>query len=80
MSVTEREWKSIYEKPPPVHPTEIRTSISPSSAFELNTTSVLANYATEAVSFNDMQLDGKVKNFVQGVNWQTQWEETIVKT
>nr|CAD7575327.1 unnamed protein product [Timema californicum] len=33
---------------PPVHPTEIRTSISPSSAFEqLNTTSALANYATE---------------------------------
>nr|CAD7196531.1 unnamed protein product [Timema douglasi] len=30
------------------HPTEIRTSISPSSAVELNTTSALANYATEA--------------------------------
>nr|CAD7575807.1 unnamed protein product [Timema californicum] len=37
------------EKPPPVHPTEIRTSISPSSAVELNMTSALANYATEAV-------------------------------
>nr|CAD7401671.1 unnamed protein product [Timema poppensis] len=36
------------EKPPPVHPTEIRTSISPSSAVELNMTSALANYATEA--------------------------------
>nr|CAD7264150.1 unnamed protein product [Timema shepardi] len=36
------------EKPPPVHPTEIRTSISPSLAVGLNTTSVLANYATEA--------------------------------
>nr|CAD7428908.1 unnamed protein product [Timema monikensis] len=35
-------------KPPSVHPTEIRTSISPSSAVELNTTSALANYATEA--------------------------------
>nr|CAD7411861.1 unnamed protein product [Timema poppensis] len=34
-------------KTTPVHPTEIRTSISPSSAVELNTTSVLANYATE---------------------------------
>nr|CAD7573889.1 unnamed protein product [Timema californicum] len=34
--------------PHPVHPTEIRTSISPSSAVELNTTSALANYATEA--------------------------------
>nr|CAD7404159.1 unnamed protein product [Timema cristinae] len=31
-----------------VHQTEIRTSISPSSAVELNTTSALANYATEA--------------------------------
>nr|CAD7567630.1 unnamed protein product [Timema californicum] len=39
--------KTIKEKPPPVHPTEIRTSISPSSAVELNTTSALANYATE---------------------------------
>nr|CAD7255753.1 unnamed protein product [Timema shepardi] len=35
-------------KPPPVHPTEIRTSISPSSAVELNKTSTSANYATEA--------------------------------
>nr|CAD7569628.1 unnamed protein product [Timema californicum] len=40
--------KSTLEKPPPVHPTEIRASISPSSAVELNTTSALANYATEA--------------------------------
>nr|CAD7425514.1 unnamed protein product [Timema monikensis] len=38
----------LREKPPPVHPTEIRTLIYPSSAVELNTTSVLANYATEA--------------------------------
>nr|CAD7392740.1 unnamed protein product [Timema cristinae] len=40
----------ISEKPPPVHPTEIRTLISPSTAVELNTTSALANYATEAGS------------------------------
>nr|CAD7577526.1 unnamed protein product [Timema californicum] len=33
---------------PPVHPTEILTLISPSSAVELNTTSALANYTTEA--------------------------------
>nr|CAD7203095.1 unnamed protein product [Timema douglasi] len=32
----------------PVHPTEIRTLISPSSSIELNTTSALANYATES--------------------------------
>nr|CAD7573009.1 unnamed protein product [Timema californicum] len=36
------------EPTPPVHPTEIRTSISPSSAAELNATSALAKYATEA--------------------------------
>nr|CAD7570964.1 unnamed protein product [Timema californicum] len=34
-------------KTTPVHTTEIRTLISPSSAVELNTTSALANYATE---------------------------------
>nr|CAD7574948.1 unnamed protein product [Timema californicum] len=39
--------KPFREKPLIVHPTEIRTSISPSSAVELNTTSALANYATE---------------------------------
>ncbi|CAG2061157.1 unnamed protein product [Timema podura] len=33
----EEEWKTIEEKPPRVHPTEIRTSISPSSAALLNT-------------------------------------------
>nr|CAD7428435.1 unnamed protein product [Timema monikensis] len=37
-------------KTPPVHPTEIRTSISPSSAVKLNTSSALANYATEMVT------------------------------
>ncbi|CAG2054981.1 unnamed protein product [Timema podura] len=35
-------------KPPPVHPTEIRTSISPSLVVWLNMTGALANYATEA--------------------------------
>nr|CAD7402170.1 unnamed protein product [Timema cristinae] len=42
--------KPFRKKPPLVHPTEIRTSISPSSAVELNTTSTLANYATEVKS------------------------------
>nr|CAD7266832.1 unnamed protein product [Timema shepardi] len=37
------------ETPPPIHPTEIRTSISLSSAVELNTTSALVNYATECL-------------------------------
>nr|CAD7415139.1 unnamed protein product [Timema poppensis] len=35
-------------KTSPVYPTEIRTSISPSSAVDLDTTSASANYATEA--------------------------------
>nr|CAD7574513.1 unnamed protein product [Timema californicum] len=39
--------ENYLEKPPSVHPTEIRTSISSSSVVELNTTSALANYATE---------------------------------
>nr|CAD7424188.1 unnamed protein product [Timema monikensis] len=42
---------------PPVHPTEIRTSISPSSAVEFNTTSALANYATETALFRDLDLE-----------------------
>nr|CAD7571110.1 unnamed protein product [Timema californicum] len=49
--------KHFGEKPPPVHPTEIRTSISPSSAVELNTTSALANYATE-VQHQDIIVQG----------------------
>nr|CAD7395088.1 unnamed protein product [Timema poppensis] len=36
-------------KTTPVHPTNIRTSISPSLAVELNTTSALVNYATEGL-------------------------------
>nr|CAD7258278.1 unnamed protein product [Timema shepardi] len=44
-----RESGKPFRKPPStVHVTEIRTSISPSSVVELNTTSALANYATEA--------------------------------
>nr|CAD7425788.1 unnamed protein product [Timema monikensis] len=39
--------KPFRKNHPPVHQTEIRTSISPSSAVGLNTTSALANYATE---------------------------------
>nr|CAD7197437.1 unnamed protein product [Timema douglasi] len=39
-----------------VRPTEIRTSISPSSAVVLNTTSVLANYATEVGKLQHMNI------------------------
>nr|CAD7409870.1 unnamed protein product [Timema cristinae] len=45
---TTAEHTTINSKEHSVHPTEIRTSISPSSAVELNKTSALANYATEA--------------------------------
>nr|CAD7430770.1 unnamed protein product [Timema monikensis] len=52
---------------PPVHPTEIRTSISPSSAIELNTTSALANYATEAGStLYDLGAPGLSRGSVAG--------------
>nr|CAD7195702.1 unnamed protein product [Timema douglasi] len=51
--------RSPQENPTPVHPTEIRTSISPSSAAELNTTSALANYATEAVERSLGQLSNR---------------------
>nr|CAD7392240.1 unnamed protein product [Timema cristinae] len=37
------------EETPAIHPTKIRTSISPSLAVELNTTGAFANSATEAV-------------------------------
>nr|CAD7424458.1 unnamed protein product [Timema monikensis] len=50
--------ESQQEKPPPVDPTEIRTSISPSSAVELNTTSVLANYATEEGNDGEFEVLG----------------------
>nr|CAD7573623.1 unnamed protein product [Timema californicum] len=39
------------EKSPPVNLTEIQTSISPSPAVKLNTTSALANYTTETEYF-----------------------------
>nr|CAD7579074.1 unnamed protein product [Timema californicum] len=57
------EWKTIWEKPPPVQTIEIRTSISPSSAVELNTTSTLTNYATET---NIKQFP--VKHSIDGVS------------
>nr|CAD7202946.1 unnamed protein product [Timema douglasi] len=62
MNNLQGEWKNTWEKPPPVHPTEIRTSISPSSAVELNTTSALANYATEAGEKTETQEEFTDKN------------------
>ncbi|CAG2058421.1 unnamed protein product [Timema podura] len=54
-------WRETVEnhlgKAIPVHPTEIRTSTSPSSAVELNTTSALANYVTEA---GHIYIDGDI--------------------
>nr|CAD7589494.1 unnamed protein product [Timema genevievae] len=51
--------ESHLGKTSPVHPTEIRTSISPSSTVELNTTSALANYATEAENPEAVKENGK---------------------
>nr|CAD7568652.1 unnamed protein product [Timema californicum] len=45
-----------------VHPTKIRTSISPSSAVALNTRSALANYATEPEEVNPHLCGGRVEN------------------
>nr|CAD7568034.1 unnamed protein product [Timema californicum] len=52
----------LMEKPPPVHPTEIRTSISPSSAVDLNTTSALANYAPEWLGEDELwlRMEGRI--------------------
>nr|CAD7406485.1 unnamed protein product [Timema poppensis] len=52
----EGEWKTIWEKPPPVHPTKIRTSISLSSAVELNTTGARTGM-TGSVLVNGKQRD-----------------------
>nr|CAD7593542.1 unnamed protein product [Timema genevievae] len=52
----------VGKKPPPVHPTEIQTSFSPSLAVGLNTTSALANYATEAGSFPTISSYGTRRN------------------
>nr|CAD7263183.1 unnamed protein product [Timema shepardi] len=52
--------KPFRKHPPPVHPTEIRTSICPFSAVELNTTSALANSATEAFELFDLNGDGLI--------------------
>nr|CAD7196797.1 unnamed protein product [Timema douglasi] len=62
--------KPFRKNPPPVHPTEIQTSISPSSAVELNTTSALADYVTEAGLNSIMELETQVKAInVSGHGW-----------
>nr|CAD7258712.1 unnamed protein product [Timema shepardi] len=70
--------KSFRKSHPPVHPTEIRTSISPSSAVELNTTSALANYTTEAGSRRlgnlNMKLTSLPYNNMTGVSVTQQLE------
>nr|CAD7264304.1 unnamed protein product [Timema shepardi] len=53
-----------------LHSTEIRTSISPSSAVELNTTSALANYATETLNSGKVYGDGFTSDFVL---WPVYW-------
>nr|CAD7590719.1 unnamed protein product [Timema genevievae] len=68
---------TAVEKPPPVHPTEIRTSISPSSMVWLNTTGALANYATEAVSKISWAVWPPSKSKVSGGNTEhhSKWSD-----
>nr|CAD7261893.1 unnamed protein product [Timema shepardi] len=83
------EWKTIYDHNHPVHPTKIRTSISPSSAVELNTTSALANYATEAglksvnnwlwLDLRKVALKGSVTTFAWKENGEP-FKKTTVST
>nr|CAD7608733.1 unnamed protein product [Timema genevievae] len=65
----EGEWKTILDKPPSVHPTEIRTLISPSSAGSLVNcvSSALDPVATEA-SPNSFALS-RVKGLVLEIDW-----------
>ncbi|CAG2053537.1 unnamed protein product [Timema podura] len=65
------------EKPPPVHPTEIRTSIFPSSAIELNTTSALANYATEA-GFGERNLSNNEQSIAHGTPMEVVYKYQLV--
>nr|CAD7197552.1 unnamed protein product [Timema douglasi] len=58
------------EKPPPALPTEIRTSISPSSPVEINTTSALANYATEAAGIVASLLSNSLFGVIAGISWE----------
>nr|CAD7407138.1 unnamed protein product [Timema poppensis] len=57
-----RVGKHLGNTHPPVHPIEIRTSTSPSSAVKLNTTSALDNYATEGIFFGG--LDSSMRSVV----------------
>nr|CAD7410408.1 unnamed protein product [Timema cristinae] len=60
-------------KTTPVHPTEIRTSIPPSLAVELNATSALANYATELanalVVLSSTAEDGEIEVANFAIDW-----------
>ncbi|CAG2055202.1 unnamed protein product [Timema podura] len=75
------------EKPPPVHPTEIRTLISPSSVVELNTTSALANYATEAGFSTDCKSiaaayrreSQQMEEQVRQADMQTHFKDDIIR-
>nr|CAD7409284.1 unnamed protein product [Timema poppensis] len=62
-------------KTTPVHPAEIRTLISPSSAVELNTTSALVNYATEAESLKEMIL-----RYLNKVETKLFWSGTLAES
>nr|CAD7196796.1 unnamed protein product [Timema douglasi] len=75
-----RESKKPFRKNhPPVHPTEIRISISPSSAVEHNTTSVLANYATEAEEYEFPEDEDGMKGYLSEYLLFTKEGQAFVK-
>nr|CAD7453481.1 unnamed protein product [Timema tahoe] len=65
--------KPFRNPPAPVHSTEIRTSIFPSSAVGLNMTGTLANYATEAghdvVAQKKKSLSSQTDNADESCDW-----------
>nr|CAD7405461.1 unnamed protein product [Timema poppensis] len=66
-------------KTTPVHPTEIRTSISPSSAVELYTTSALANYATEHTTQIERERYRRSLRSIRGGDWRLDRESWLVE-
>nr|CAD7588274.1 unnamed protein product [Timema genevievae] len=66
-----------YPQPYKIHPTEIRTSISLSSTVELNTTSALANYATEAGNILTKEMGSIIE--CGGELWKKTWREQMLR-
>nr|CAD7201123.1 unnamed protein product [Timema douglasi] len=68
------------EKPPPVQPTEIRTSISPSSAVELNTTSASVHISRRGWRGAALDCIGRHGNNGGLIRSGSLWVETFINT